>query len=232
MLKHTLAYKALPAALLALGLALPAAAQMPPPSNSSSASSDAGAPTTTNSSPDYATSARTSGARQASPGKLSHAERKFIETAAKDGMAEVELARIAKERASNEEVRKFAERMEQDHGKANEELRQLAQQKGVTVPAGPAASEHHEANKLAKLQGDRFDREYMKHMVKDHKKDLKEFEKEAGKAKDADVRAFASRTLPTLQEHMQLAQNANQAVNGAKSGKSSGSKARDKTALR
>lgn len=143
---------------------------------------------------------------------LSHADRSFVEKAAKGGMAEVELGKFAQERASSEQVKQFAAKMVEDHSKANEALRSLAQAKGVTMPAGPGLEENHEMSRLSKLTGADFDREYMKHMVKDHQKDVKEFRKEADKAKDADVKGFASNTLPTLQEHLKLAEDANNAV--------------------
>jgi putative membrane protein len=111
-------------------------------------------------------------------------------------------------------VKQFAARMVQDHSKANEELRSLAQAKGVTVPAKPGHGSDREMGKLAKLQGDALDREYMDHMVKDHVKDVKEFRKQEDKAKDADVKNFAANTLPTLQEHLRMAQDADAAVGG------------------
>jgi putative membrane protein len=156
---------------------------------------------------------------------ISHGEREFIEEAAKGGMSEVELGQFAQQHASSEQVKQFAAKMVQDHSKANEELRSLAQAKGVTMPAAPKRGENHEMSKLAKLQGDAFDREYMDHMVKDHVKDVKDFQKQADKAKDADVKNFAANTLPTLQEHLRLAQDADAAVGGKQAKKR-------KTALR
>lgn len=155
---------------------------------------------------------------------ISHGERKFIEEAAKGGMSEVELGQFAQQHASSDQVKQFAARMVKDHSKANEELRSLAQAKGVTVPSGPKNMEKHEMGKLAKLQGDAFDREYMDHMVKDHVKDVKEFRKQADKAKDADVKNFAASTLPTLEEHLKMAQDTDAAVGGKQ--------AKKKTAMR
>ena len=151
-----------------------------------------------------------------STAKLSHSDREFIENAAKGGMAEVELGQFAQQHASNEQVKQFAAKMVTDHSKANEELRQLAQEKGVTMPAGPSHMDNHEMTKLSKLTGADFDREYMKNMVKDHEKDVKDFQKEASKARDPDVKNWANKTLPTLQEHLQMAQTANQTVGGKK----------------
>jgi putative membrane protein len=199
--------KSLPAALLALGIAGGAHAQNTPQPAS---------PQSQSPSPDTMNSARTLPGKST---KLSHADREFVEKAARGGMAEVELGKLAQTHASNDQVKQFAAKMVTDHSKANEELRQLAQEKGVTMPAGPSHMDEHEMSKLSKLAGADFDREYMKNMVKDHEKDVKEFQKESSKAKDADVRNFAAKTLPTLQQHLQLAQNADQAVAGQKTSK-------------
>jgi len=201
--------KALPAALLAIGFAAGAGAQQP---SSTARQNATGAPNATT----QGTNMPSATGRTAKSGKssLSHSDRKFVEDAAKGGMAEVALAKIAEQRASSPEVKQFAQRMEQDHSKANEQLRQIAEAKGVTMPAGPKAADKHEESKLSKLQGQDFDREYMDYMVKDHKKDVKEFQKQAQKAKDPDVKSFAQQTAPTLEEHLQMAQNADAAVGG------------------
>ena len=151
----------------------------------------------------------------AKAGSLDAADRKFVETAAQGGLAEVALGNLGQSKASNPQVKEFAARMVTDHSKANAELKTLAANKGVTLPAAVDAKDQKEADKLGKLTADKFDHEYMEFMVSDHKKDVKEFEKQAKTAKDADVRAFAAKTLPTLQEHLKMAQAAQAA---AKSG--------------
>jgi len=97
------------------------------------------------------------------------------------------------------------------------------------MPAGPKLKDNHEASKLSKLQGQDFDRAYMDYMVKDHEKDVKEFNKMAQNAKDPDVKAFAQQTAPTLEEHLQMAQNADAAV-GGKQAKKSGKEAKNNAA--
>lgn len=124
-------------------------------------------------------------------------------------------------------MKQFAQKMERDHSQANGQLRTLAQAKGVTMPGGPKLKDNHEASKLSKLQGPDFDREYMDYMVKDHEKDVKEFDKMAQKAKDPDVKAFAQQTAPKLHEHLQMAQNADSAVGGKQAKKASGKEARN-----
>lgn len=147
---------------------------------------------------------------------LARGDRNFIEEAAKGGLAEVELGNLAQQKAQNQQVKDFGARMVQDHSKANDELKKVAAAKGVQVPAGLDKSAQKEKDKLEKLSGAKFDREYMSHMVKDHKKDVKEFDKQARSSKDADVKQFAAATLPTLQEHLKLAQAAEQAAKNEK----------------
>src|SRR6476620_11378444 len=138
---------------------------------------------------------------------------------------EVELGRLAAEKGSSAEVKRFAQRMVDDHGKANQQLSTLAQQKNVQVATeltGKAKAEH---DRLSKLSGEQFDRAYMQLMVQDHRKDVGEFRKRSTKAKDADVKSFASQTLPTLEDHLKMAEQTQSALNGARatSGKTSGS---------
>ena len=151
-------------------------------------------------------------ASAAQSGALTKGDRTFIEKAAKGGVAEVELGNLAQQKAQNQQVKDFASRMVKDHSKANDELKGIASAKGVTVPAEMDKSAVKEKEKLEKLAGAKFDREYMSHMVKDHKKDVKEFADEAKNAKDPDVKNFAASTLPTLQEHLKLAQAAERAA--------------------
>lgn len=136
---------------------------------------------------------------------LTSSDRSFLTEAAAGGMAEVALGRLASQKAQNADVRRFGERMVTDHSKANSDLKELATSKNVTVPAEPSAEQKADIDKLSKLSGPAFDREYMKMMVEDHDKDVKAFQDQANGASDADVKSFASKTLPTLQEHQKMA---------------------------
>jgi putative membrane protein len=139
-------------------------------------------------------------------------------------MAEVELGKVAQQKASDSQVKSFAERMVTDHTKANDELKSLAGNKGVTLPTSLDKDHQKDSEKMQRLQGPEFDREYMKHMVKDHKKTVSDFEKQAKSGKDNDLKQFASKTLPTLQEHLKMAQQIedstkkNKGGSGAKGG--------------
>src|SRR5215212_3687419 len=137
------------------------------------------------------------------------ADHKFATEAAMGGTMEVELGRIAASKGASDEVRQFGQRMVDDHSKANAELMQLASGKGMTLPTAPDAKHQAETRKLSALSGEKFDKEYVKMMVKDHKKDVGEFEKEASRGMDADIKAFAASTLPTLREHLQMIQRIN-----------------------
>ena len=143
---------------------------------------------------------------------VSAADRKFVEEAAQGGMAEVLMGQMAQQRASHAQVKAFGQRMVVDHGKANEELKRVASAKNVQLPTTLGSAHQRHADGMSKLSGVEFDQAYMKHMVEDHKKDVADFEKAAKSANDANVKNFASRTLPTLQSHLKLAQTTYDAV--------------------
>ena len=136
---------------------------------------------------------------------LAAGERRFLEDTARHGMAEIELGKLAQEKAQNADVKAFGKRMVDDHGKASEDLKKLAAAKGVTLPAEMSSDHKRARDSLAKMSGAAFDGVYMNNMVKDHEKDVREFRTMAQTAKDSDVKSFASSTLPTLEQHLQLA---------------------------
>jgi putative membrane protein len=135
------------------------------------------------------------------------ADTKFIKAAAEGGMAEVALGQLAVEKASSSDVKKFGQRMVDDHSKANEQLKQLAAQKKVKLPQELSAKDKATKASLEKLSGEQFDQAYMKGMVKDHKKDVNEFRRESTSAQDPDVKQFATETLPTLEDHLKQAES-------------------------
>ena len=147
------------------------------------------------------------GATEAGPGTSQTSDQHFMKEAAQGGMAEVELGQLAAERASSAEVKEFAQRMVKDHSQANDQLKQIASQKGVTLPNSLSAKDQATKNKLSKLSGDAFDQAYMSDMRKDHKADIAVFQKESASGKDPDVKQFASQTLPTLKDHLKQAES-------------------------
>ena len=153
---------------------------------------------------------------QAEGGQLSHKDFKFLTEAARGGMEEVQLGQMAQQKAANPAVRSFGERMVADHTKANDELRQLASQKGATLPTQVSHLENFTIDHLQKLNGADFDQAYAKDMVKDHRKDVRDFESAAKSLTDPDLRAWAQKTLAVLQQHLRMAENLEATVKGQK----------------
>lgn len=144
---------------------------------------------------------------QAGMGNLSSQDRKFLMDAAMGGLMEVELGRVAAQKGSSEAVKQFGQRMVDDHSAANTELMSLATSKGITLPTALDEKHQEHVTKMSAMSGADFDRAYMKMMVSDHTKDVSEFEKQSTKGADADLKAFAAKALPTLQEHLKLARS-------------------------
>ena len=128
----------------------------------------------------------------------------FMTEAAKGGMAEVELSRVAATKSQNAEVKKFANQMIQDHTNANAELKQLAGKKNVTLPTELDAPHKAIKDKLSGLSGADFDKEYVNAMVTDHEKSVALFQSQSNGGTDADAKAFAAKTLPKLQMHLDM----------------------------
>ena len=146
-------------------------------------------------------------------------DRNFLMDAAMGGMLEVELGRVATQQGASDAVKQFGQRMVDDHSKANQELMSLAQSKGITLPTEIDEKHKKDMTKLSSLSGAEFDREYGKMMLSDHRKDVSEFEKQSTRGTDADLKAFATKTLPTLQEHLKLSESLPGANSGGNSNK-------------
>jgi len=132
-------------------------------------------------------------------------DRKFVEDTAMGNMAEVKLGELAKEKGSTTEVKNFGQRMIDDHTKANDSLKQLAGQKSITMPGDVSAADKATYDRLSKLSGRAFDRAYMDEMVKGHEKVATALRHEESVGKDPDVKSWASKTLPTVEEHLKMA---------------------------
>lgn len=130
----------------------------------------------------------------------------FMMKAAAGGMMEVSGGNTAQANAASDRVKSFGGMMVTDHTKANNELMALASGKGVTLPSALPADEQKHLDAMSKMKGKEFDSHYMNMMLTDHKKDIADFEKEASSGKDPDLKAWASKTLPTLKAHLDSAQ--------------------------
>ena len=129
----------------------------------------------------------------------------FVMKAAQGGMEEVALGKIAQAQGSDPKFKEFGQQMATDHSKANDELKTAAS--GAEVPQDLSKKHQADVDKLSKLQGDAFDKEYARMMLKDHEEDVALFKKEANSGQDPNLKAFAQKTLPTLEQHLQMAKD-------------------------
>jgi len=138
--------------------------------------------------------------------KIAHQDSAFLKDAAEAGNAEVEASRIALQQAASADVKSFAQTMVDDHTKAGAELKTLADSKGVKTPDKPSLVKQTEIKLLSKRKDASFDQHYADSIgVKAHEDVVKLFQKEIDKGTDADVKAWAQKTLPTLQHHLEMA---------------------------
>jgi putative membrane protein len=155
--------------------------------------------------------------------QVSRGDRKFVEKAAGSGMFEVQVSQLGASKATDPNVKSFASMLVDHHTAANNELVKMANAKGIELPAAPPRTMRRDTEKLGKKNGAEFDRDFVRQVgIKAHEKDIKLFEKASKDAKDADVKAFATKTLPVLREHLAAAQKLpqsgkNAAVAGGKS---------------
>jgi putative membrane protein len=138
-------------------------------------------------------------------GQLSAADYKFAIAAARGGTLEVTLGNLA-QKSNEQAVKQFGQRMVDDHGKAGKQLTEIATQKGATLPPGISDEQQKEVDRLSLLTGPDFDRAYVAFMVRAHKTDLKDFQRAAQDVQDADLRTFATNMVPTIQEHLSMAE--------------------------
>jgi putative membrane protein len=147
--------------------------------------------------------------------QLAQEDMDFAKTAAGDGMAEVKLGTLAQQNAENDQVKQFGQRMVDDHSKANDKLKSIAESKKIDLPQQLPPEAQQAYDELQKKKGHEFDQAYMDDMVKDHKKAIELFQKEGTGGKDKDLQKFAQDTLPTLQQHLDLAQKAQEQVSAS-----------------
>ena len=151
------------------------------------------------------TSGTTGTTMATSSSSLTDDEKTFMTKAAQGGIAEVSLGGVAASKATSADVKNFGTQMQTDHGKANDELKQLASTKGVTLPTETDAEHKKTADEVSAKSGAAFDKAYMDAMVKDHDKDVKEFQEASGKVKDPDLKAWTDKTLAVIQGHDKMA---------------------------
>jgi putative membrane protein len=137
--------------------------------------------------------------------KKAASDEQFAKKAAQGGLAEVKMGELAQQKGTNEAVKKFGQRMAEDHTKAGEELKQAAMKENITLPTDLDTKDQATYDALSKLSGPAFDRAYARDMVKDHEQDIAEFKREANSGKNESIKNFAAQTLPTLEDHLKEA---------------------------
>jgi putative membrane protein len=136
----------------------------------------------------------------------------FITKAIQGNLAEVQMGQLAKEKSQNGDVKAFGQQLMTDHNDANAKATAVAKDIGVTPPEEPSKKQKADYDKLSKVSGDAFDKQFAKHMVMDHKKDISEYQADS-KKKDPTA-SYASDTLPTLQKHLEMAQSLTKSLAG------------------
>jgi putative membrane protein len=140
--------------------------------------------------------------------QTNRADEAFLKKAAEGGLAEVKFGELAQNSGTSSAVKRFGERMVTDHTRMNEEVQNLAAQKNISLPTSVSVKDEASYKLLQARSGASFDKAYVRDMIKDHKADIAEFEKEANTGSDPDIKTLASKALPTLLEHLRLAENA------------------------
>lgn len=163
-------------------------------------------PTTETTATASETSATTTASTGGTVSNMSPEDKEFVSKAGVGGLAEVQMGNLALQKASNADVKAFAQRMVTDHSTANNELAQLATNKGLALPTELDPPHKGGLEHLTGLSGAEFDKAYMQHMVDDHQKTVADFEKASQSAGDADLKSWAASKLPTLQDHLRMAQ--------------------------
>lgn len=153
------------------------------------------------------------------PAQAASSAKSFVEKASAGNAAEVALGKMALSKASNPEVKAFAQHIVDDHRKAQGELKQVAQTKGMDTPEKLGIKDKATQEKLRHMQGASFDKAYMDTMVKDHKNDVEEFEKQARSSDDPEIKSWAAQTVPTLQQHLQMAESLQTQLKNDRTGK-------------
>ena len=130
----------------------------------------------------------------------------FMQKAIEGNLSEIKVGQLAQQKGATEGVRKFGAVLEQDHSKANQQAMSAASSMGVTPPSEPSPKEQRVYQHLASLSGSKFDKAFVKAMVKDHKKDIAEFKKEAGES-NSPASSYAQAVLPDLEKHLRIAES-------------------------
>lgn len=140
-------------------------------------------------------------------------DKDFVHEALEGGMAEVQMGQLAAQKGSSDDVKQFGQKMVQDHTQMTDQMKQVAQQLGVSEPKGLSKKDKAEVAKLSSLSGAEFDKAYIAAMVKDHKKDLSDFRAEAQNTQNPAVKQVAEQGAQVIDQHLQMAEQLAKAHN-------------------
>jgi putative membrane protein len=146
--------------------------------------------------------------------QVSHKARTFMDNAAQTNLAEIQEGQLAEQKTSSPQVRQLAQMMVRDHEQMNQQLEQLAQQDGVTLPKQPDRHERHQLQELKRLSGAQFDRTFAQDQIKDHEVAIQKFQRAAQTLTDPQVKELAQQSIPILQKHLQMARQTETALGG------------------
>jgi putative membrane protein len=160
-----------------------------------------------------------------SQAKLNQSDERMLKQLAQAYLAEIALGKLAQDKAQSNEVKSFAKKMLDDHMKAQDELKQLAQSKGVSLPGEADRQQQSVEKKLASLSGEKFDRQYMNHESTRALKDTHRLlERINSKAEDADLKSYASKIIAAVETHQQMANDTRKNLKPTSEGKSGSGK--------
>ena len=145
------------------------------------------------------------GATKSEQGKLDRHDESFLKQAAEINLTEIALGKAA-EHSSDAHVKKIGQMLVKDHSEANRNLERLAASKGVSLPTEPSLWDRHSIHSIEKEQGDKFNKEFLSFNQKGHEKAISLFEKESARTQDPDIKAWAQKMVPSLKEHLAMAQ--------------------------
>jgi len=146
------------------------------------------------------------------PKTTTNGDSQFVQKASAGGMAEVKLGELAKQKGNSSAVKEFGSRMVTDHTQANDKLKSIAMGEGISAATSLEQKDQALYDKLSAMAGAQFDEAYIDAMIKDHREDIAEFEKEAKSGQNAKIKQFAMDTLPTLRDHLKMAETASSEV--------------------
>ncbi|MGB8782143.1 MAG: DUF4142 domain-containing protein [Terriglobales bacterium] len=135
------------------------------------------------------------------------ADQGFISSAAEANLAEIDTAKMVIQKSSDPAVKDFANRMATDHTQANEKLANVAEMNGIKLPTEPGITERNQKSELQKLSGAKLDDAYLRDELQGHKEAISAFENEIEHGRNQEVKNYAAQTLPTLQDHIRIAED-------------------------